>query len=125
MYNTILKVLTSVLKQVKPDVPIYSDDVMQSDKPFYFVIALEEGSTANVGITVQNKAYLVDIALIDNRNDKKLIKDPVERCGAFFNVVEIDGNQLFPEDYLPYESNGVQHVGFTLAFPQKIEWSEE
>ena len=125
--SRILKVITSTLKEIKPDATIYQDSVMQSSKPFYFVLSVDEGGTANVGINVQNKAYLVDIALVDNestKQSKKMIEDLTEQCGSFFNVLEIEGNQIFPEDYLAYESDGIQHVSFTVAFPQYIEWSE-
>lgn len=124
----ILRAITTKLKEIKPDATIYQDSVMQSSKSFYFVLALDEGGIANVGINVQNKAFLVDIALVDNENtkqSKQMIEDLTAQCGSFFNVLEIEGNQIFPEDYLAYESDGVQHVSFTVAFPQFIEWSEE
>ena len=47
------------------DAPIYLDNVMQSSEPFYFVLSVEESMTDNVGQNVQNKAYNVDIALVD------------------------------------------------------------
>lgn len=123
--NRILRAITTKLKEIKSDVTIYQDSVMQSSKPFYIVLSLEEGGTDNVGINVQNKAFLVDIALVDNQDNKPLVKDITAKCGSFFNVLEIEGNLIFPEDYLAYKSDGVQHVSFTVAFPQSIEWSEE
>ena len=128
MKNRILKVITQQLKAIKSDATIYSDSVMQSTKDFYFVLSVGEGATQNVGINVQNKAWLVDIVLVDNQQtdeSKRTIESLVAQCGAFFNVLEIEGNQVFPEEYQVYESDGLQHVGFTVAFPQYIEWSEE
>jgi len=124
MYNEVLSAVTGILKQIKPDATVYLDSVMQSDKPLYFIVSIEEGGTENVGITIQNASFLVDIAIVDNKENKKLVKDLTAQCGSFFNVIEIDGNQLFPENYLPYKSDGVQHVSFAVAFPQQIEWSE-
>ncbi|MCS5458485.1 hypothetical protein NWO28_06715 [Enterococcus faecalis] len=51
--------------------------------------------TDNVGQNVQNKAYNVDIALVDSKKDKQLVKSLTESCGAFFNVLNLDGNELF------------------------------
>lgn len=124
MYDKILSTVTGILKQIKPDGTIYLDSVMQSNQPLYFVLSIEEGGTENVGITIQNASFLVDIAIVDNKENKKLVRDLTAQCGSFFNVLEIDGNQLFPENYLPYKSDGVQHVSFSVAFPQQIEWSE-
>lgn len=127
MKNIISKTITTIIKQIKSDATIYADDVMQSSKPFYIVLAIDEGGTQNVGLNVQNKAYLVDIALVDNVSDKeskKMVQSLTEQCGAFFNVLNIDGNELFPEDYQVYEADGLQHISFTVAFPQLIEWSE-
>lgn len=123
MYDKIVKLIANTIVQFS-DAPIYLDDVMQSDEPFYFVLAIEDSLTDNVGINVQNKAYSVDIALVDNKPNKQLVTSLTEDCGAFFNVIDIDGNQLFPEDYKTFKTDGVQHVNFTLAFPQQIEWSE-
>lgn len=128
MKSRISKVVTNTLKQIKPDATIYADSVMQSDKDFYIVLSLEEGGTENAGINVQNISFLVDIAFVDNhgtKESKKMIEDLLAQCGSFFNVLEIEGNQIFPENYLPYKNDGVQHIGFTVAFPQYIEWSEE
>ncbi len=127
MKNKIILVLTSALKEIKSDATIYLDSVMQSDKEFYFILSLEHGGADNVGINIQNKAWLVDIALVDNvsnNESKKMVDALIEQCEAFFNVLEIDGNQIFPENYQAYSSDGVQHVSFTVAFPQYIEWSE-
>lgn len=44
--------------------------------------------------------------------------------GLFFNTITIDEQILFPKAYLPDEADGVQHIRFTLEFPQYIEWSE-
>lgn len=101
---------------------------MQSDAPFYFVFSVDEGGTENVGINIQNKAYLVDIALVDNEETKKskqMIQDLLFQCGSFFNILTLGENELFPQDYLAYETEGIQHISFTVAFPQSIEWSEE
>lgn len=127
MKSRLFKVITSTIKQMKPDVTIYADSVMQSDKKFYIVLSLEEGGTDNVGINVQNTSFVVDIAFVDNqgtKESKKMIEDLLAQCGSFFNVLDIEGNQIFPENYLPYKSDGIQHIGFTVAFPQYIEWSE-
>lgn len=127
MKNIISKTITTILKQIKSDVTIYADSVMQSNKPFYLVLAIDDGSTDNIGVNVQNKAFLIDIALVDNVSDKeskKMIEGLTAQCGAFFNVLEIEGNQIFSEDYQTYETDGVQHISFKVAFPQLIEWSE-
>ncbi|MEG7632663.1 hypothetical protein SQL88_08250, partial [Enterococcus faecalis] len=84
MYDKLLKMLTSKIKQFS-DAPIYLDDVMQSSKPFYFVLSIEESMTDNVGQNVQNKAYNVDIALVDSKKNKQLVTSLTESCGAFFN----------------------------------------
>ncbi|MGM0124683.1 hypothetical protein IGI37_002077 [Enterococcus sp. AZ194] len=123
----IIKVITSTLKAIKADATIYLDSVMQSSKPFYLVLSVDEGGTDNVGLNVQNKVYLVDVAFIDNKEtteSKQMIEDLIAQCGSFFNVLNIDGNQVFPDNYLAYESDGVPHISFNVAFPQKIEWSE-
>lgn len=125
MKDKIIKAISAKLKQIYPDGTIYLDSVMQSSKDFYFVLSVMESGTENVGIGVQNQSFLVDIALVSNKQDKEFINSLVSRCGAFFNVLEIDGNTIFPEDYLPDEVDGVQHIRFTAAFPQYIEWSEE
>jgi hypothetical protein len=125
--DRIIKVITATLKEIKSDVIIYLDSVMQSKNTLYLVLSVDEGGTDNAGINVQNKSYLVDIAFIDNKEtteSKKMIEDLIIQCGSFFNVLNIDGNQVFPENYLAYESDGVQHISFNVAFPQKIEWSE-
>ena len=64
--------LTDTIKQFS-DAPIYLDNVMQSSEPFYFVLSVES-MTDNVGQNVQNKAYNVDIALVDSKKDKQLVK---------------------------------------------------
>lgn len=128
MKKRIIKSINTKLKQIKPDATIYLDSVLQSDKEFYFVLVVESAGTENVGINVQNKTFLVDISLVNSKQKKeidKLIEDLVEQCGSFFNVLNIDGNDLFPQDYQDFETNGVQHINFTVAFPQYIEWSEE
>lgn len=124
MYDKILKMLTDTIKQFS-DAPIYLDNVMQSSEPFYFVLSVEESMTDNVGQNVQNKAYNVDIALVDSKKDKQLVKSLTESCGAFFNVLNLDGNELFPEDYQTFKTDGIQHINFNVAFPQLIEWSEK
>ncbi|EPA8116851.1 DUF6838 family protein [Enterococcus faecalis] len=124
MYDKILKMLTSKIKQFS-DAPIYLDDVMQSSEPFYFVLSVEESMTDNVGQNVQNKAYNVDIALVDSKKNKQLVTSLTENCGAFFNVLNLDGNELFPEDYQTFKTDGIQHINFNVAFPQLIEWSEK
>lgn len=124
MYDKILSTIMGILKQIKPDATVYLDSVMQSDKPLYFILSIEEGGTENVGVTIQNTSFIVDIAIVDNKENNKLVRDLTTQCGSFFNVLEIDGNQLLPENYLPYKSDGVQHVSFSVAFPQQIEWSE-
>ena len=124
MRNTIIKAVTQKLKAIYPDGTVYLDSVMQSDKDFYFVLAVDPSGTENVGIDVQNESYLVDIALVDNKGNKTLVNNVVSQCGAFFNVLLLDGQVVQPEDYLPEETDGVWHVRFTVAFPQYIEWSE-
>lgn len=124
MKSKIMRAITQKLKQIEPVAAIYEDSVMQSSKDFYFVLSVEPAGTENVGINVQNKAFLVDIALVDNKPNKNLINEIVSQCEAFFNVLEIDDNQIFPEDYMPDKTDGVQHIRFTVAFPQYIEWSE-
>lgn len=124
MYDKILKMLTSTIKQFST-APIYLNDVMQSSEPFYFVLSIEESMTDNVGQNVQNKAYNVDIALVDSKKNKQLVTSLTEDCGAFFNVLKLDGNELFSEDYRTFKTDGIQHVNFNVAFPQLIEWSEE
>lgn len=124
MYDKILKMLTSTIKQFST-APIYLNDVMQSSEPFYFVLSIEESMTDNVGQNVQNKAYNVDIALVDSKKNKQLVTSLTEDCGAFFNVLNLDGNELFPEDYQAFKTDGIQHINFNVAFPQLIEWSEE
>lgn len=124
MKSKIMRAITQKLKQIEPVAAIYEDSVMQSSKDFYFVLSVEPAGTENVGINVQNKAFLVDIALVDNKPNKNLINEIVSQCEAFFNVIEIDNNQIFPEDYMPDKTDGVQHIRFTVAFPQYIEWSE-
>lgn len=124
MKSKIMRSITQKLKQIEPVAAIYEDSVMQSSKDFYFVLSVEPAGTENVGINVQNKAFLVDIALVDNKPNKNLINEIVSQCEAFFNVLEIDDNQIFPEDYMPDKTDGVQHIRFTVAFPQYIEWSE-
>lgn len=125
MRNKIIKAISTKLKQIYPEGTIYLDSVMQSTKDFYFVLSVMESGTDNVGIDVQNQSFLVDIALVSNKQDKKFMNNLVSQCGAFFNVLEIEGNTIFPEDYLPDETDGVQHIRFTVAFPRYIEWSEE
>lgn len=120
MYDKILKMLTDTIKQFS-NAPIYLDDVMQSSEPFYFVLSLEESLTDNVGQNVQNKAYNVDIALVDSKKDKQLVTSLTESCGAFFNVLNLDGNELFPEDYQTFKTDGIQHINFNVAFPLKDE----
>ena len=125
MYDKILKMLTSTIKQFST-APIYLNDVMQSSEPFYFVLSIEESMTDNVGQNVQNKAYNVDIALVDSKKNKQqLVTSLTEDCGAFFNVLNLDGNELFPEDYQTFKTDGIQHINFNVAFPQLIEWSEK
>ena len=128
MKKRIIKAITSKLKQIKPDATIYLDSVMQSSKPFYFVLSVESSGTENVGLNVQNRSFTVDIAMVNSKQTEEvdvMIEDLVEQCGSFFNVLIIDENQLFPLDYLDFETDGVQHINFTVAFPQQIEWSEE
>lgn len=125
MKDKIIRAIVGKLKQIYSEGTIYLDSVMQSSKDFYFVLSVMESGTENVGIDVQNIAFLVDIALVDNKKDDELINRLVSRCGAFFNVLEIEGNTIFPEEYLPDEVDGVQHIRFTVEFPQYIEWSEE
>lgn len=125
MKDKIIKAISDKLKQIYSEGTIYLDSVMQSTKDFYFVLSVMESGTDNVGIDVQNQSFLVDIALVSNKQDKKFMNNLVSQCGAFFNVLEIEGNTIFPEDYLPDETDGVQHIRFTVAFPQYIEWSEE
>lgn len=125
MKDGIIAAISNKLKQIYSDGTIYLDSVMQSEKDFYFVLSVMESGTDNVGIDVQNIAFLIDIALVDNKKDDELINQLVSRCGAFFNVLEIEENTVFPEDYLPDKVDGVQHIRFTVAFPQYIEWSEE
>ena len=121
MKKRIIKSITTKLKQIKSDATIYLDSVLQSDKDFYFVLVVESSGTENVGINVQNKTFLVDIALVNSKNKKEIavmIEDLVEQCGAFFNVLNIDGNDLFPLDYTDYDTDGIQHIRFNVAFPQ-------
>lgn len=125
MKDKLISVISRKLKQIYSDGTIYLDSVMQSEKDFYFVLSVMESGTDNVGIDVQNIAFLIDIALVDNKKDDDLINKLLSRCGAFFNVLEIEDNTIFPEDYLPDKVDGVQHIRFTVAFPQYIEWSEE
>ncbi|WP_373755284.1 phage tail terminator family protein [Jeotgalibaca porci] len=128
MKKRIIKPITSKLKQIKPDATIYLDSVMQSSKPFYFVLSVESSGTENVGLNVQNRSFTVDIAMVNSKQTEEvdvMIEDLIEQCGSFFNVLIIDENQLFPLDYLDFETDGVQHINFTVAFPQQIEWSEE
>ena len=125
MKDRIIAAISSKLKQIYSEGTIYLDSVMQSTKDFYFVLSVMEAGTENVGIDVQNMAFLVDIALVDNKKDDELINKLVSRCGTFFNVLEIEGNTILPEDYLPDKVDGVQRIRFTVAFPQYIEWSEE
>ena len=88
------------------------------------MLSLEESLTDNVGQNVQNKAYNVDIALVDSKKDKQLVTSLTESCGLF-NVLNLDGNELFPEDYQTFKTDGIQHINFNVAFPQLIEWSEK
>lgn len=128
MKKRVIKAITSKLKQIKPDATIYLDSVMQSSKPFYFVLSVESSGTENVGLNVQNRSFTVDIAMVNSKQTEEvdvMIEDLIEQCGSFFNVLIIDENQLFPLDYLDFETDGVQHINFTVAFPQQIEWSEE
>lgn len=125
MKDKIIAEISSKLKEIYPDGTIYLDSVMQSTKDFYFVLSVMESGTENVGIDVRNVSFLIDIALIDNKSDKKLVNELVSCCGAFFNTITIDSQTLFPENYLPDETDGVQHIRFTLGFPQYIEWSEK
>lgn len=125
MKEKIISAVSSKLKQVYSSGTIYLDSVMQSSKDFYFILSVMESGTENAGIDVQNVAFLVDIALVSNKSNDELINKLVSRCGAFFNVLKIEGNTIFPEDYLPDKVDGVQHIRFTVAFPQYIEWSEE
>ncbi len=125
MKEKIISAVSSKLKQVYSSSTIYLDSVMQSSKDFYFVLSVMESGTENAGIDIQNVSFLVDIALVDNKGDVEFINRLVSRCGAFFNVLKIEGNTIFPEDYLPDKVDGVQHIRFTVAFPQYIEWSEE
>jgi hypothetical protein len=128
MKDEILAVVVMTLKQIKSDLTIYLDSVMQSDKELYSVLSIEEAGTENIGKNIQNKAWLVDIAFVDNvmnNQSKKEMDALTVNCGAFFNALEIDGNEIYPEDYQVYETDGVPHVTFNVAFPQIIEWSEE
>lgn len=128
MREKILAVVTLTLKQIKSDLTIYLDSVMQSDKELYLVVSIEEAGTENVGKNIQNKAWLVDIAFVDNvmtNESKNKTRALTDACGAFFNLLEIDGNEIFPEMYQVFETDGVAHVTFNVAFPQIIEWSEE
>ncbi|MGX4686306.1 phage tail terminator family protein [Vagococcus sp. JNUCC 83] len=128
MKNRVVKCLTDKLKQIDKSVTIYLDSVMQSKKEFYIVLSVESSGTENVGINIQNKMFAVDIAFVNRKNSKEISKkivDFTEQCEAFFNVLEIDGNEIFPEDYLEFETDGVQHINLTVAFPQYIEWSDK
>ena len=40
-------------------------------------------------------------------------------------MLNLDGNELFPEDYQTFKTDGIQHINFNVAFPQLIEWSEK
>lgn len=124
MKSKLTRAITQKLKQIVPNATIYEDSTMQSSKDFYFVLSIMHAGVENVGINVQNKEFLVDIALVENKPNKDLVEEIVSQCEAFFNVIEIDGNQIFPESYMPDETDGVQHIRFTVAFPQYIEWSE-
>lgn len=125
MKSKIVHAVTKKLKEIVTNATIYEDSVMQSTKDFYFILSVMHAGVENAGVDIQNKEFLVDIALIDNKSDKKMVEEVVSQCEAFFNVIEIDGNQIFPEDYMPDETDGVQHIRFTLGFPQYIEWSEK
>lgn len=70
MREKILAVVTLTLKQIKSNLTIYLDSVMQSDKELYSVVSIEEAGTENVGKNIQNKAWLVDIAFVDKMNQK-------------------------------------------------------
>lgn len=125
MKARIRKAIVKKLKQIKPDAKIYEDSVMQSTESFYFVLSIDDSGTDNVGINVQNKAWLVDIALVDNPPNRSLVDDVLSDCSAHFNQITIDGQEMFPENYVTNETDGVWHVQMTIAFPQYIEWSEE
>lgn len=125
MKDKIIAAISRKLKEIYPGGTIYLDSVMQSTKDFYFVLSVMESGTENVGIDIQNVSFLIDIALIDNKPNGKLINELVSRCGTFFNTITIDEQILFPKAYLPDETDGVQHIRFTLEFPQYIEWSEK
>ncbi|HIB1875268.1 TPA: phage tail terminator family protein [Enterococcus faecium] len=125
MKSKIVHAVTKKLKEIVTNATIYEDSVMQSIKDFYFILSVMHAGVENAGVDIQNKEFLVDIALIDNKSDKKMVEEVVSQCEAFFNVIEIDGNQIFPEDYMPDETDGIQHIRFTLGFPQYIEWSEK
>jgi len=73
MKDRIIAAISSKLKQIYSEGTIYLDSVMQSTKDFYFVLSVMEAGTENVGIDVQNMAFLVDIALVDNKKDDELI----------------------------------------------------
>lgn len=122
MHEKIRALIIDKLKQIKPGAPIYEDSVMQSKKDFYFVLSIVDNVTENVGINVQNKGYLADIALVDNRKNKKMIKEIIGLCGSFFNVLYLDGETILTEEYQTNETDGVWHVQFLVAFPQQIEW---
>lgn len=124
MRDKILKAVTQTLKAIEPSLVIYQDSVMQSSKPFYVVLSLEEGGTDNAGLNVQNKSWLVDIAFVDNENNVAKPRTLAEQCGAFFNSLEVDNHTITPNNYLPYETDGIYHVSFTVAFPQLIEWRD-
>lgn len=124
MKSKLTRAIAQKLKQIVPNATIYEDSTMQSSKDFYFVLSIMHAGVENVGINVQNKEFLVDIALVENKPNKDLVEQIVSQCEAFFNVIEIDGNQIFPESYMPDETDGVQHIRFNVAFPQYIEWSE-
>lgn len=125
MYDELKIVIISTLKQIKPDATVYMDSVMQSSKDFYFILSIENGGAENVGITIQNKAFLIDIAMVSKTENKDLHQNLLSLCESLFNVLILSGETIFPENYTDYETDGVPHVSFTVAFPQQIEWSEE
>ncbi|WP_434102698.1 hypothetical protein [Enterococcus faecalis] len=81
MYDKILKMLTSKIKQFS-DAPIYLDNVMQSSEPFYFVLSAEEYMTDNEVPGVQNKICNVRFALVDSKKDKQLVTSLAATYGA-------------------------------------------
>lgn len=124
LYEKIVKHITDRLNQIQ-SVPVYLDDVMQSTHPFYFVVSVVDSATENVSTVIQNKGYFVDIALVDNKNNKKLVKEVLSKCGVWFSHLILDEQEILTQNYLTSEIDTIWHVQFTVPFPQYIEWSEK